>query len=325
MSAQDKQQVLDTVALTQTRSQWPLDAILRVLGLPRSVYFAWRVRQVLGQLEDQESVSASVDQLLDQEVQDIKSFALSNPRVGYRKLTYMMLDQEVVAVSESATYRVLDGADLLHRWKRSEAAPGLYSLRPTAPNEQWHTDVMYVWVGCRHYFLLSFIDAFSRYIVHHRLLVELNGRSVAIELEAAIGKAGPVTPRIVHDHGSEFCNRDLTAVLKAHDLTQIKTRPRHPESNGLIERFNGTVRDESEDRYGGNYLQAQRTIEELIEHYNHRRLHAALGYIEPWVVHYGDPSQRREERRHKLQAARQRRRAYNRGQKVAQPSSTCTI
>jgi transposase InsO family protein len=25
----------------------------------------------------------------------------------------------------------------------------------------------------------------------------------------------------------------------------IKTRPRHPESNGIVERFNGTVRDET--------------------------------------------------------------------------------
>lgn len=36
--------------------------------------------------------------------------------------------------------------------------------------------------GCRHYFLLSCVDAFSRYVVNHRLLMELTGRAVAIEL-----------------------------------------------------------------------------------------------------------------------------------------------
>jgi hypothetical protein len=70
---------------------------------------------------------------------------------------------------------VLDAADLLSRWKRSERSQGEYRYRPTAPNQQWHTDVMYVWVSCRYYFLVTFIDAFSRYGVHHRLLVDLNG------------------------------------------------------------------------------------------------------------------------------------------------------
>ena len=35
-------------------------------------------------------------------------------------------------------------------------------------------------------------------------------------------------------------------------MIDIKTRPRHPESNGIVERFNGTVRDESNNDYGNN-------------------------------------------------------------------------
>jgi len=39
--------------------------------------------------------------------------------------------------------------------------------KTTAPNQQWHTDVMYVWVAARFYFLLSFVDAYNRYVMHH--------------------------------------------------------------------------------------------------------------------------------------------------------------
>ena len=81
----------------------------------------------------------------------IKTFALRHPKTGYRKLTYTMLDQDIVAASESAVYRVLREADLLSRWKRSARSSGEYSFRPTGPNQQWHTDVMYIWVRCRHY------------------------------------------------------------------------------------------------------------------------------------------------------------------------------
>lgn len=312
VSAEQKQAVLATVEQTQRRSGWPLEAILCSLGVPRSVYFAWRERAQTGQLADAPRGPASYERLLPDEVAAIKAFALQHPRVGYRKLSYMMLDQDVVAASESAVYRVLREADLLSRWKRSSRSPGVYSFTPTAPNQQWHSDVMYVWVGCRHYFLLSFIDAYSRYIVHHRLLTELNGRTVAVELEAALSRCGAAKPRIVHDHGSEYCNSELRAVVKAHDLLDIRTRARHPESNGIVERFNGTVRRESEDYYGDHYLAAERTVSRLIDDYNNIRLHAALGYLEPREMHFGNPHHRREARRQKLDHARMQRRTHNR-------------
>jgi putative transposase len=300
------------VEVTKERSGWRLDAILAALGVPRSVYFEWRLRAAGGRLEDAAPVAPRLDALLAEEAQAIRDFALRHPRVGYRKLTWMMIDQGVAYASESAVYRVLDEADLLSRWKRSERSSGEYWYRPTRPNQQWHTDVMYVWVGCRHYFLVTFIDAYSRYVVHHRLLTELNGGAVATELEAALGKAGPVQPRIVHDHGSEFVNRDMRAVIKQHNLLDIRTRARHPESNGIVERFNGTVRDETHDFYGHNYLQACANIDAMVDDYNHVRLHAALGYIEPREAHFGDLQLRRQVRAERLRAARELRRELNR-------------
>lgn len=48
-----------------------------------------------------------------------------------------------------------------------------------------------------------------------------------------------------------------------------------------MERFNGTVRQESDDSYGNNYMQAEASIGKLMHHYNEERLHAALGYMTP--------------------------------------------
>ena len=178
--------------------------------------------------------------MLPEERAAICEYALQFPRVGYRKLTWMMVDDAVACVGESTVYRVLSDADLLSRWKRSTIYSGEYNFRPKAPHQQWHTDVMYIWVAARCYFLLSFVDAFSRYIVHHKLLITLDGKSVSVELQRALETLEGAKPRIVHDHGSEFVNRDIGAVIKAHNLIDIKTRPRHPESNGIAERFNGT-------------------------------------------------------------------------------------
>lgn len=125
---------------------------------------------------------------------------------------------------------------------------------------------LHVCVAARFYFLVSFVDAYSRYIVHHKLLMSLDDKSMAFELQAALESSQGVKPRVVHDHGSEFVNRDVAAVIKAHNF---------------VKRFNGTVRDETNNDYGNNYLQAEAIIAKMMHHYNEERYHAALGYMTP--------------------------------------------
>ncbi len=299
---------MQIVIQSKRRSGWPVYRTLAALGVPRSVYYAWIARECL---EDRVGKPCRAYELLPEEHSVICAFALRYPKIGYRKLTWMMVDAQVACVGESTVYRTLSDADLLSRWKRSETSSGEYHFRPNAPNQQWHTDVMYVWVAARFYFLLNFIDAYSRYSVHHKLLINLNGQSVATELQAALEATGGATPRVVHDHGSEFVNRDVAAVIKTHNLIDIKTRPRHPESNGIVERFNGTVRDESDNDYGDNYLQAEAIIDKLMHHYNEERLHATLGYMTPATWHRGQPDQVRDERARRIAAARTHRKLTN--------------
>ena len=299
---------MQIVEQTKRRSGWRVYRTLAALGVPSSVYYAWKRRE---SLEDRAGKPCRVYELLPEERAAICTFALKYPKIGYRKLTWMMVDESIACVGESTVYRVLSDADLLSRWKRSVVSSGEYHFRPNAPNQQWHTDVMYVWVAARFYFLLSFIDAFSRYIVHHKLLISLDGKSVSTELQAALEKNPGAEPRCVHDHGGEFVNRDVAAVVKAHNLIEIKTRPRHPESNGIVERFNGTVRADSDNDYGDNYLQAETIIGKLIHHYNEERLHATLGYMAPAIWHRGKPDQVRDERARRIAAARAHRRTMN--------------
>jgi transposase InsO family protein len=251
---------MQIVEKTRRRSGWPVYRTLAALGVPRSVYYAWRSR---ASLQDRAGKPCRVYEVLPEERRSICEYSLQYPQIGYRKLAWMMVDAQVACVGESTVYRVLSEADLLSRWKRSVVSSGEYNFRPTAPNQQWHTDVMYVWVAARFYFLLNFVDAYSRYSVHHKLLLSLDGKSVATELQAALEAVSGATPRVVHDHGGEFVNRDVAAVIKMHNLIDIKTRPRHPESNGIVERFNGTVRDESDHRQAHASLQRGATARGL--------------------------------------------------------------
>ena len=55
------------------------------------------------------------------EKQAIIGFHLKNPLEGYRRLTFMMLDADIVAVSPSSVWRVLGQAGLLSRWNGKPA------------------------------------------------------------------------------------------------------------------------------------------------------------------------------------------------------------
>jgi putative transposase len=300
--------VIKIVADTKKRSGWTVSRTVSALGLPCSVFYAWRAR---ANLKDRSGSPCRAYELLPEERTAICDYAKQHPTIGYRKLTWMMIDENVASVGESSVYRVLDAADLRSPWKRSIASDGTYNFRPDAPNDQWHTDVMYIWVANRFYFLLNFIDAYSRYSVHHKLLITLDGSSVSTELQAALEANPEAKPRIVHDHGSEFTNREVAKVIKQHNLIEIKTRPRHPESNGIVERFNGTVRAESHDEYGANYLQAVATVAKLMDEYNHKRLHASLGYMTPLTWHQGKQKKVNEERIRRIAAARAHRKTIN--------------
>ncbi len=191
--AESKAEVLRIVAQTKKRSGWSGLQTLAALGIPRSVYYDWKRR---ASLEDQAGRPCRVYEVLPEEREAICRFALDYPKVGYRKLTWKMIDDEVACVSESTVYRVLSEADLLSRWKRSTRSSGEYHFRPVGPNQQWHTDVMYVWVAARFYFLVNFVDAYSRYVVHHKLPITLYGHRWRPNSRL------PWTPRGTCDRGS---------------------------------------------------------------------------------------------------------------------------
>jgi len=94
-------------------------------------------------------------------------------------------------------------------------------------------------------------------------------------------------------------------------LKHIRIRTYHPESNGVVERYHRTTREEISEVELRNLSHARESIAKWVRHYNEKRLHAGIGYMEPVLYYRGDSEQRKMERAAKLRAAREERRRIN--------------
>ncbi|QRF75042.1 putative transposase OrfB [Thermoplasmatales archaeon] len=76
---------------------------------------------------------------------------------------------------------------------------------------------MYVKINGRFFYLLIFIDKYSRYIVHHSLLKSMDADSASLEAQNAIDnmrKESLAEPVIQSDNGSSFIAMEFGLVLR---------------------------------------------------------------------------------------------------------------
>jgi transposase InsO family protein len=226
----------------------------------------------------------------------------------------MMLDQDIVAVSPSSTYRVLRGAGLLQRWNAAKSSTkGDGFEQPLRVHEHWHTDIKYVNFHGTFLFLISIFDGFSRMILHHELRTSMQEYDVQITLQRALEKYPNAHPRLISDNGKQFIARDFADYLRFMGLQHVRTSIGYPQSNGKIERYHGTISQECLRRTSFIDLDdARRQIARYIEYYNTKRLHSSLCYLTPQEVFDGRMQERLNERKEKLHTAARLRCAYHR-------------
>lgn len=157
----------------------------------------------------------------------------------------MMMDADVVAVSPSSTYRVLKFAGLLNRWNEIKTnSKGNGFIQPLGLNEHWHVDIKYMNFKGTFLFLISVIDVYSRYNVHHELRMSMQEYDIELTIQKAIEKYPAYKPRIISDNGSQFISKDFSQFIKLAVLQHIKTSLAYPQNNGKIERIHRTAGEE---------------------------------------------------------------------------------
>ncbi|MBC8379106.1 MAG: IS3 family transposase [Planctomycetes bacterium] len=278
------------------------------IGIPRSKYYDWRDRY--GKVNEHNALVPRDFWLTEEERQAIINYYQDHSLEGYRRLCYMMMDADIVAVSPSSVYRVLSNAGLLNRWNRKESKKGTGFVQPLKAHEHWHIDISYINICGTFYYLCSLLDGFSRYIVHWEIRETMTEVDVEIIIQRAREKFPDAKPRIISDNGPQFIAKDFKEFIKVSGMTHVRTSPYYPQSNGKLERYHRTIKGTCIRVNTPLSLDdAQRLISDFVEHYNNRRLHSAIGYIAPNDKLQGRAEAILAQREAKLTVAREARKA----------------
>jgi putative transposase len=323
-----QREVRAVVEQTKRRSGWSVRRTLRQLDVSPASYYRWRKEAAQAKtLAAEPPRPVQAYEATDEEKRAVRAYALKHPGIRHRELAWRMVDEAVACLSPSTVYRILKGENLVCPWRRRTKRTRQDEEKAQRPDEIWATDLMYVVIGGRTYYLVSFLDEYSRLIVHHALAASMDGMTVSVEAQAAIEgflreKGGELPregmPRMRSDNGSCYISREFRGVLDEHRLGHQRIKPHCPEENGIIERSNRTLREALDGEELTDSLQARDVIAGIVRWYNGERLHSALGYLRPIDYYRGDPVGLHEQRRRKMAEARHRRREKN--LKLRQPT-----
>lgn len=220
----------------------------------------------------------------------------------------MMIDRDVVCVSPASVYRVLAQGGRLDRWNKRPSKKGTGFVQPLRPHAHWHIDIAYLNLAGTFYYLCSLLDGYSRAIVHWEIREAMTETDVECIVQRARERFPDERPRIISDNGPQFIARDFKEFIRITGMNHVRISPYYPQSNGKIERWHKTLKQDAIRRFlPATVVEARTVVERFVDHYNRVRLHSAIGYVAPLDLLAGRADQIHAARDRKLEAARQQR------------------
>ena len=300
--------VVDFVRRFHTRTELSTRWIIEHLAMAPTQFYRWAERY--GRVNTHNGRIPRDHWVTSEERAAILAYHDTHAPEGYRRMTFMMLDADVVAVSPATVYRVLKAAGVLDRWNGTPSTKGTGFVQPLAPHEHWHIDISYVNVAGTFYYLCSILDGATRFLVHWELRERMTTAEVETVIQRAREQYPAAYPRIISDNGPQFVARDFKEFVRVAGMTHVRTSPYYPQSNGKLERYHQTLKVTTiRPKAPGTLEEARRVVSAFVQHYNQQRLHSAIGFIPPADMLAGRAEAIWAARDQKLEAARARRRA----------------
>jgi len=275
--------------------EFPVDLVLRVLGIPASTYYGWRARQVVPsrrQLEDAQLLETIV------KIRTSHEFACTygSPRV------WLALRRQGIRCGRKRVERImrthgLQGAFLRKGWKhgstrqnpRHTAAPDLVDrdFTATEPNRLWVADLTRIMTDEGVLWLASVRDVFANKVVGWATAARADTELVLTALNHALRSRNVHDGQLIHhsDKGCQYTALRFTQRLADAGVAPSTGSVGDSYDNALAENLWSTIKTELLYWAGTQFATRAEAEAALLRYidgwYNPRRIQEGLGGLSP--------------------------------------------
>ena len=260
-----------------------------MFGVNRQVYYR-RIQSV----KQRKSRAVQVIEL-------VESIRLQMPKIGTRKLHFMLEDElKQLHVGRDMLFRILKANHLLiqpkrryhittnshHRFRKHKNL--IENVVPERPEQIWVSDITYVGNRQNPMYLALITDAYSKQIMGYDVSNSLDVSGSLRALKMAIKKRKYKNNVVTHhsDRGLQYCSNEYQNLLKRSKLNCSMTESYDPYANAVAERVNGILKGEFIGyKNKCSLVTMEKLIENSIEIYNERRPHFSCFYKTPRQMH----------------------------------------
>jgi transposase InsO family protein len=216
-------------------------------------------------------------------------------------LTAACIGNGVKPVSESTIGRIIAELKAKHKLPRSckvginsrtgnliirdvkpKKKPRRKGYRPELPGDLVQIDTVHIFTAGLRRYIFTAIDVSTRFAFAYTYHSNSSANG-----DDFLGKLLEVVPfKVKHiqtDNGSEF-SKYFNAGCQRNGLPHFFNYPKHPQSNGHLERFNRTIQEQCVNRYRDYLDETEEFNRKLMEYliwYNTERPHRGIGKIPP--------------------------------------------
>jgi putative transposase len=237
----------------------------------------------------------------EQVVMWVHEIRKSMPRIGAKKLYYLLLDKLVlIDIGRDKFLVILRANHLLiqpkrryqvttnshHRFRKHQNL--VLSIDINRPEQVWVSDITYIGKRDNPCYLSLVTDAYSKKIMGYFVADNLNTESSVMALRMAIKQRKYKDLPLIHhsDRGLQYCADQYQSLLNKNNILCSMTQNSDPYENAVAERINGILKQEFMiDKYEQNVEIMRIIVKEAVEIYNQNRPHFSNYLLTPNQMH----------------------------------------
>ena len=266
-----------------SQEQQSLAQLCREFEISRPTGYRWLQRYqqagVLGIEERSRRPFHCANSTAESIIQQVLTLRQTHPDWGARKLQ-SLLEQQGISLAIRTVHRILQRQGLIK--ESSSHRPALQRFERSQPNQLWQMDFKSPKGWNCNIGPLSILDDYSRYLIRLVKTGTTAYKAVREQIEAAFQECG-VPDAMLMDHGTPWWSTTsaggwtrLSVWLMQQGVRLYYCGIRHPQTQGKVERFHGTLEMARRKRGLPPEEQHQDWLNQFRQEYNHVRPHEAL-------------------------------------------------